>query len=250
MGRFRERVVGKVGKASAIDSEMERASEALEAMRYFEAATLARRALGRARSAGDFERMARIVLPLQEARRQIREAAADTGRVVVLVTLPGGRLETGAYLVQPPLIGVDARAIREHADRRESPVLVVCREPMTRTQEWPVVAVGLWTIRTRVKPPEGVVAMSSGLTRDRIDTLPEMSWMLAAGEALGDAAIASVASDLPPAWRADDLLECLDAIPDHEKLAQALERACREAIGKPIPERPRRRAYMEDPTGF
>src|SRR5689334_10244420 len=62
-----------------IDRMMERASTALEAMRYFEAERLASTALRRAHAAADFERMARILLPLQEARRQKRQLAVDSG---------------------------------------------------------------------------------------------------------------------------------------------------------------------------
>ena len=47
-----------------IDAVMERASEALAATRFFEAADLCRDALRRARNADDFGRMARICLPL------------------------------------------------------------------------------------------------------------------------------------------------------------------------------------------
>ena len=45
-------------------------------------------------------------------------------------------------------------------------------------------------------------------------------------------------------------LEALDALPDHEKLHQALAAACREAIHAPAPERPRRRGRHDDPFSF
>lgn len=236
--------------SGAVDEIMERASRALEGTSYFDAARLARDGLTRARRAADFGRMARIILPLQEARRQIREAAADTDRVAIVTELTRAALEPGAYLVQPPLIGVDARDIRERAERRRSPVIVVAREPLTRDGLWPIVAIAPTTIRAKVVPPWPLERVEASPSKDQPPAAPPMSWMLAAGEALGDAAIAGVPTDLPPAWRVDDLLDALDAIPDHEKLAQALAAACRDAIGKPIPERARRRAYMDDPTSF
>ena len=62
-----------------IDDLMESASAALAATRYFEAERLAWQALGAAHSAKDFERMGRIALPLQEARRQRYQQALDVG---------------------------------------------------------------------------------------------------------------------------------------------------------------------------
>ncbi|MCA9287483.1 MAG: hypothetical protein KDA05_02795, partial [Phycisphaerales bacterium] len=104
----------EAGLDNPIDRLMERASKSLFATRYFEAARDAQNALRRARAAGDFERMARICLPLQEAHRQIRQAAESTGKVRLIahasdVPRP---LEPGCYLIQPPMIGADARVLR------------------------------------------------------------------------------------------------------------------------------------------
>jgi hypothetical protein len=47
-----------------------------------------------------------------------------------------------------------------------------------------------------------------------------------------------------------DLLEMLLAVPDHEKLHQALAAACEIAARSPRSEKPRRRAVIEDQYGF
>jgi hypothetical protein len=57
--------------------------------------------------------------------------------------------------------------------------------------------------------------------------VPDLTWFLSTGEALGDAALARIDPKDPAQWRVDDLLEMLDAVPDHEKLHQALAAACR-----------------------
>ena len=98
-------------KSKKIESLMEKASEALASTEYFDAAQFAEEALRIAHGAGDYEQMARIVLPLQEARRQIRLAAFDTGNLVVLNEHT--RLEecvgehctpeAGVYVIEPPL---------------------------------------------------------------------------------------------------------------------------------------------------
>jgi hypothetical protein len=50
--------------------------------------------------------------------------------------------------------------------------------------------------------------------------------------------------------RVEDLWEYLEAAPDHEKLAQALEEACREAARTGVNSGPRRRPVVVDPFGF
>ena len=244
-------------KRNTIDELMDRASEALVATEYFRAEDLAMRGLLKARAAHDYERMARICLPLQEARRQRRHEAMDSGLRMVLPDLPKGRsiIEPGMYLVQPPLLGIDARTFRELAHGKKVPVVVVCREPMTRAGLWPVVAVnpkGLVdsvTLRTRIAPPEGVKPKETGINKDEMPGTPSPEWFLAANEQLGDAAIASLKKDDPPAWRVDDLLDALEALPDHEKLHQKLADECRAAMLVPVPTE-RRRGRMDDPRGF
>jgi hypothetical protein len=67
------------GGPQQVEELMERASGALGRMEYFQAEELSLKALLRARGRDDFERMARICMPLQEARRQIRQIALDAG---------------------------------------------------------------------------------------------------------------------------------------------------------------------------
>ncbi|GJQ29199.1 MAG: hypothetical protein HBSAPP03_10830 [Phycisphaerae bacterium] len=228
---------------SGVDALMERASSALAQGDYFETAGLARRALDQARRDDDFERMARVCLPLQEARRLIREQALDAGRVVPVSALPSGRvrLEPGCYDVHPPAVGITANSLRAMLDRRRVPAMVVAREPATREGRWPVVLVGSGQFmpvvaRAKVAPPP--------------DGAATPAWMLAAHEALGDAAIAQVRPEWPADHRVDDLLERLEGLPDHEKLMQALATACREAARLESRSPPRRRTPLDDPYGF
>lgn len=249
--------------ANAIDAIMERASAASAVTRAFEAARLCQEALLLARAADDFERMSRICLPLQEARRWIRQDALDAGTVTVVARAsdlppnPG----PGCYLVQPPMIGLDARLFRDAAWAREIPVFVLCREPMTRDGLWPVVGVGERVARVRIDPPPAAVrwAESSGVPRpvcgDLLTGPISPEWFAAAAEALGDRAIAEADALAepgdPPAWRVDDLLDYLWACPEHEKLLQALAAACRDAIGTATPrDRRHRRGVGADPNAF
>jgi len=198
-----------------IDALMERAQTALEEGDYFTCERAGEDALRLAHRAGDYERMARICLPLEEARRQKRLEAFDSGNVFIINDEQRlhGTPHPGCYLLEPILVAADARDLRDRANEVQTPVLVVAHEPVTKTGDWPLVAIGPVTIRARVAPAEKV-------TRE---------WILAASEALGDEAIESVDPDLSPEERVDDLYDCLGAAPDHDKLHQALMEACRRA---------------------
>jgi hypothetical protein len=219
---------------------MERAQAALHHNHWFEAERLALRGLEMARTARDFGLMARIVLPLQEARRQRLQQAFDVGSLRIVDESFGEdvRVDPGCYLVQPPLVGADARRLRLAALEQEVPAAILCREPQTKLKLCPLVAIGQVTIRTKIDPPK------------RWDH-PTLEWFASAMEALGDAAIETLEVDGDPIRLVDALLARLDAMPDHEKLHQALAEACRCAAkaiaeGRVQPD-PEPRGY-EDPS--
>lgn len=217
---------GETSKAARIDRLMEQASEALVQTRYFECERLAVEAFTMARQGADYERMSRILLPMQEARRQKRQLAMDTKKIIRMDSmekleplLTGQKsLTAGCYLIEPGLVGADGRDLREKADALEVPVIVVVREPETTIGLWPVVMVGPITVRTRVQPP----------ARKK----PDIAWMLRAGEALGDEAIGMTDPSMNPIDRVEKLADVLATVVDHEKLHQALEETCRLAATK------------------
>ena len=213
------------GKNASVDEVMDAASVALTETRYFDCEALCLRALEKAYTAQDYERMARIVMPLQEARRQKRQLATDVAEkkgVFVLEERPVGAGETpgltdpGCYLLRPPLVGADGRELRDRADRDSVPVFLLVREPTTRAGLCPVVMIGPVTVRTQVEPPED-------------PDCPTLAWFEAAHEALGDAAIASVPTTANHEQRVTHFYERLSTVTEHEKLHQALAEACRDA---------------------
>ncbi|XHC25540.1 MAG: hypothetical protein ACFHWZ_04155 [Phycisphaerales bacterium] len=157
----------KASKSEKIDQLMEQASAALAKTEYFECERLALEALNTAFEAGDFERMARIVLPLQEARRQKRLEALECSTVIRLneadqeLLQEDEQVEAGCYLFEPLLVGADGRDLRERANQQGVPVLVVVREPRTSVGEWPIVMIGPQTVRTKVRPPGAKTRMRS-----------------------------------------------------------------------------------------
>lgn len=199
--------------AQSIDKLMESASQALVATDYFEAEALCLHALERAFQAGDTERMARILLPLQESRRQRRHEAVDSGVRRVLTRRPAEQAnEPGLYVCVPPLKPADAHAVREDLKQRRVPALVLFAQSGPQGA-WEVVAETRGRRWACNAPPPA--------------TPPSEAWIIAAEEALGDEAI-SRALALPAHEQIRELAVALEAIPEHEKLHQRLGELCRQ----------------------
>lgn len=237
-------MAGRNAHGAKAEKWMEKASVALVATDYGEAERCCMKALSIARAANDFDLMARICLPLQEARRQRRHAACDVPgcRLATAMPPPGEAMAAGRWLLEPPLVGIDGRSLRELAARRGVPVMVLVREPSAKSGRWPIVGVGTGprepvVVRVQVEPPAD-------------PTQPDLAWFLAAQEALGDAAIAKAPKGVPADHHVDDMLDLLEAVPDHEKLIQATAQACRDAAGTEPSPLPRRRPILEDAFSF
>lgn len=223
-------------QARRIDEVMERAAEALKRRAPFEAERLAIKALAMAREEREFERMARIIVPLQQARRQRVQLAFDAKTIFVIdqPITEDMRIAPGCHLVRPPNVGIEARRLRLSALLNDTPVVVVCREPKTQLGLWPIVAIAPGaTMRTKVKPPRN---------QDR----PDADWFAAALDALGEVALETVDAATDPDRRVDALLARLDAVPEHEPLHQALAETCLEAHRAQQDGKPARSARNRD----
>ncbi len=207
-------------KAARIDELLQKAQAALKATKWFECERLGQRALELAHNAGDFGRMRKSVLPLQESRRQrMQLATALRGTKVKVLTEPleeDHKLPQGMFMLQPPLVGADARRVRLRALQREVPTLVLCREPPTQLGLCPIVAIGLLTVRARIDAPEKPAA-------------PTKEWFLWALEQLGDAAIGMIDTGIDAVRQVDTCVCLLDAVPDHEQLHTTLMSLCEQA---------------------
>lgn len=223
-------------KAARVDELMQKAMQSLKGARWFDAEQLAARALQFAHGDADFERMARIVPALQEARRQRFQLAIDAAKKSVTV-LDGDLgedpvLAPGAYLVQPPLVGADARRARLTSLARGHAVAVLCREPTNARGMVPIVAIGGVTVRTRIDG-WGKAA--------KVD----FKWFVKAFEQLGDEAINSLDSGQEPDRQVDDLMHALDSVPEHERLHQVLVERCLLAA-KTMRDRPATLPELDD----
>jgi hypothetical protein len=231
-----------------LNEHMEKAQACLRKGKWFETEQHALHALDIARRLEDFGAMARICLPLQEARRQRTQLALDEKKIRVLHEgdMEQIKIEPGSYLLMPiRLVGADARRLRLAALRKEIPVTVLCCEPPNLRGKWPVVAIGAATVRAYVDPPEN-------------PKKPSMKWYTAAMEALGDAGLSGrhIDTGMDLDRQIDAVLSLLDAVPEHEALHQVLENMCREAEkgferheSAPVSELDEELAYDEDAGG-
>jgi len=201
-----------------IDEQIEMTEAAMRRGKWFEAERCAQRGLEMARRAEEFALMVTIALSLQEVRRQRMQQALDTRKIYIINSgvVEEMKVLPGCYIVEPPLVGADARRLRLAALRDEIPIAVLCREPTNRSGQCPVVAIGAVTIRTRITPPKNT---------DK----PTLAWFTSALEDLGDFAIETVDSGHDLDKQIDDVLSKLDAHPDHERLHQTLTDLCQQA---------------------
>ena len=230
----------------SIDEQMESACQLLAIGSYLESALACKAALFKARTDDDFERMARICMPMLEAQRALRLIALDASDKPSNIHLIQSSADiptqpdASCYLFAPNFVGADTRRFRIAANDAAIGVFCLTREPTTAKGLWPIVGVGDRVVRVQVQPPA--------------NDQPTPTWFAHASETLGDQAIADAlnASELddPKQWIVGDFLDRLDACPEHEKFIKALADACQAAMLAPATTRLRRRGTINDPYSF
>lgn len=224
----------------SLDDVMSRASLALVQMDYLTCETLCLSALALARASDDWVYYARILLPLQEARRQRRMIAAES---VVRLGTAGltetpadhwiAQVQAGCVALTHPHTPSDALSLHEAARRGRLHIEVLFAESSPDAPTWtlrsfrgPAVSCPFaappepWRnqwLAARDVPP--VPASDDAI---KASASPS-DWFLDACEALGDAALQGVPADAP----VEVLEPLLDVAPDHEILHQRLAAAAR-----------------------
>lgn len=251
----------------SIDANMELASAKLVERDYFTCEKLCAESLAAAFAARDYQQMARILMPLQEARRQRRQLAEDADRVVTIgrESPTEDQLGPAIYLIKPPRVAAEGRALREHLDRLQIPAIILTREPTTLAGKIPVVSIGPVTLREHLAPPppeqpptnatlapRGRTPAAATQTLEKADPMRcaedlPIWWLLWAVEQLGDGAIADAIRDAKPGLRrVEQLYLSLQALPEHDKLHQVLAEACLEAARLPAEPTPAPRDVFDD----
>ena len=232
---------------------MEHASRLLVEMRYAEAEHACAAELAHARADADWARYSRILLPLQEARRQRRMAAAEARVHFVpmgnIATPPIPGITTGCVCMTTPEFDADseadAHAFATHHDREGHHVQVLLAQPGAGAAAG---AGGHWRVRSfgmdgAAEPFEADVPAppAAFLEAGHVDgdaasidaeerPMTAGHWFIAATESLGDAGLATCRARVDPRDDGarvtpadlDHAAAVLGAAGDHELLHQHL----------------------------
>ena len=212
----------------AIDALMQRASQLLTDMDYLASEALCIEALAQAKGTGDWTAYARIVLPLQECRRQRRMIAADAG-VQLGTNACWNDPRDGCVAVTPPMSQDDAERLAAEAmsNRRHVEVLWCETAPgSSGSSTWTVSTFGEVDVRCEVPAPDEAW-LNQRLSPGDEGFAEAGHWFIAASEALGDAALEQVETPLGSLERIDQLERMVAAVGDHEILHQRLADAAR-----------------------
>ncbi len=207
-----------------LDEIMEQASRALADMDYLKCEALCVQALESARGQKRYRYYARVLLPLQEARRQRRMIAAQ-GEVLLGGGVNG--IDWMAWLEQdrPGCLALthpnsveDARELTEQTRRDGRFVEVLFADNPQDADRWVLRAYEGPEVSCEIKAPA--------------DGQDAAQWFLHATEKLGDAALSSVEDTLTGEARVEALQARLRVFPDHELLHQHLAQAAKEAASQ------------------
>lgn len=238
---------------SQLDALMEAASQALGRMHYLRCEALCLEALSVARLCGEWSYYARILLPLQEARRQRRLIAAD-GVIRLGTAQLGGdpvlwlrRVNPGCLVLTQPHDNKMARQILAAVSRRHLYVEILLAHNAPSDKKWTLCPINGPKVTCVVDaPPQDWIDQWLGPRADRRAGGQEQvvqegqpgstgpgpaDWFLDACEGLGNAALDQVKVPLGDPRRVWILERCLQVVTDHEILHQALGEAARAAGG-------------------
>lgn len=205
---------------------MERASQKLVDLDYLGSESLCLEALAMARDDEDWTAYARILLPLQECRRQRRMIAADAG-VQLGTNACWNDQRHGCVAVTHPLTVTDAQKIASDGAEQGRFVEVLWCDNPPSAATWEIKTFDGSAIACEVPAPD------DAWLNQRLDPstdaagLAASHWFIAASEALGDAALASVAAPRGSRQRLEALEAAVAAVGDHEILHQRLADAAR-----------------------
>jgi len=208
-----------------LDDNMERASRALGDMDYLTCEALCLEALAEARRRRSFKYYARVLMPLQEAKRQ-RRMIASQGEVR-LGTSDGGfdpdawlaDRQAGCIVLTRPFTAEDAKALVRGAREQKKFIEVLFADNAPDSAKW--------TLRSYDGPAVSCQVPAPGSGRPPAQDPAQ--WFLDATERLGDAALSGVDETLTGEALILDLEARLRVFPDHELLHQRLAEAARGA---------------------
>ena len=221
-----------------LDHIMEDASTALVKMEYLTCEALCLEALVEARRRGEWEYYARVLLPLQEVRRQRRIIAAE-GVIALGVNATDPSIRTKIesltsaciVLIKPSTVA-DAIALTARARQERKYLEVLFADNDVADKTWTIRAFAGSAVSCNLPtPPHQWIGrfFHPGEVKVTADTSTDTpgAWFVHATECLGDAALAAVSPKLTGAAKVAALEHCLEVITDHEIIHQRLADAAR-----------------------
>ncbi len=224
---------------AAIDQLMETASEALGRMDYLACEALCLEALATARAQGNWAYYARVLMPLQESRRQRRMIATEG--VVRLGTADLDRHwsdwpeaePSGCIVLTHPHTPETARTIEQNARQQRRCVEVLFADNASCADTWAIRSFAGPAVTCHVPAPpvawrdRWLASAEVCSTKTVKGSMGPADWFLDACEALGDVALAQVEAPRNSPERIEALEQCLAVVTDHEVLHQRLGDAAR-----------------------
>lgn len=220
---------------------MERASRALAQTQYLACERLCLEALRQAREKQDWATYARILMPLQESRRQRRMIAAEG-----FIRLGASHLEgpdgswsvgfgAGCILVTRPFSRQHAAGLLGALSEQHKHVEVLFADSEIDDERWRIASFAgpAVVVDCPAPPPDWT---NRWLSPDEVSAAGEPGpddWFIDAGEALGDAALEQVEAPQGSVERVEQLESMLQAAGDHEILHQRLGDAARALLRAP-----------------
>jgi hypothetical protein len=216
---------------AALDQVMQAASLALADRDYLLCEYKCVEALALARQASDWAYYARILMPLQESRRQRRMIAAEGMIRLGSQGLAGAPEQwlalhpTACIVLTQPHDRQTASTLRAAAAARHQHVEVLLADCNMDADQWSLRSFAGPEVTLKLAPPP--VQWRDQWMPGRVtgtDATPA-TWFLDAGEALGDAATALLGDHAADRQRLEALEHCLEVVTDHEAIHHRLRDA-------------------------
>lgn len=226
-----------------LDAVMEEAGVALAKMDYLTCESLCLQALTQARKQKDWAMYGRILMPLQETRRQRRMIAAEGSFRFGTASLDGSpetwldQCDSGAIVVTHPHDMNVATELMQATQNRRQFIEILFADSGADASVWTLRSFAGPETKVEIQPPPSAwrdrwltnldvnEEASEPAGASNSITLTPGAWIIDATEQLGDAALAATA-DMPVNESLIIVLEdCLRVVVDHELLHQRLSGA-------------------------
>lgn len=215
---------------------METASQALAELDYARCESLCVDAMRQARDAQNWVMYQRVLLPLQEARRQRRQAALDGP---ILLGTPQQEddlpmhfedIEQGCIVLTWPATTNDARFISQTLRESKQPVELLFADNTADAATWRITSFAGPGLSVDLPAPK---ADWIGQWVDPMSIAPPTPahWFMQASEALGNAALAAIEAEPGSIAYLQALEQALACVDDHEILHQRLASAAKALHG-------------------